>query len=398
MEIKKQLARLLLPFKYILLLISYLFPRNKKIWCFGDLFMSNSKYLFIHMNEKEKDIRCIWISYKSDNQFIKSLGYETYRRWSVKGIWYCLIGGVYVYNSYPDNVNLYTTGRAKLVNLWHGIPLKCIDRQIKVGPMVKIFQSKGLINELRYLNFRLSPDVILSTSPEVTKQFAEAFDVDKDHFVEGLYPRCIFFYEELENVESFIKKYEDGKAIQLVQHIKQYDYTYIYMPTFRDTGDDFIANSGFDFDKINELMKENNRLFIMKLHPDSIFQFRDDYSNIVLIDKDIDIYPILPFTDCLITDFSSVYFDYLIMEGKQIILFIPDFKDYTSKNRELLYPYDTVMRGSHAKNFNEFITLLSIKDPYFEVDGIGEIRKLFWNFKYSTMDELVLAIKEKMTS
>ena len=131
--------RLLLPLKYLLLLISFLFPRNKKIWCFGTVFVGNAKYLFIHMNENNKEIRCIWIADNVDSKLVKTKGYEAYSRWSFKGIWYSLRGGVYVFNSYPNNVNLYTSGGAKFVNLYHGIALKCIDRQIKVGPKTRIY-------------------------------------------------------------------------------------------------------------------------------------------------------------------------------------------------------------------------------------------------------------------
>ena len=396
MDINKHLQRLLLPFKYLLLLVSYFFPRNKKIWCFGTIFVGNTKYLFIHMNENNKEIRCIWIASKEDSHLVRSKGFEAYSRWSIKGIWYGLIGGVYVYNSYPNNVNLYTSGGAKFVNLYHGIGLKCVDRQIKIGPMTKIYQSKGLINELRYLNFRLLPDVVLSTSPANTKQYVEAFGVDESHFIEGVYPRCALFNENLEVVEKFIDKYEGTKTSDLVRFIKQFDYTYIYMPTFRDTGDNFIVNCGFDFDRINELMKLNNRLFIMKLHPDSTFQFKQNYSNVILIDKDIDIYPLLPFTNCLITDYSSIYCDYILMKGKQTILFIPDYNDYISKSRELYYNYDEVMKGPRAASFEELVKLIGVETPNNEIAGLDDVRHLFWDYRVKTMSGLVEAIKNKL--
>lgn len=396
MDMKKHLLRLLLPLKYLLLLVSYLIPRNKKIWCFGTSFVGNTKYLFIYMNEHHKDIRCIWIANKKDYNRVKDNGFEVYTRWSFKGIWYGLIGGVYVYNSYPDNINLYTSGGARFVNLYHGIALKCIDRQIKVGPMTKIYQSRGVINELRYLNFRLLPDVVLSTSPANTKQYVEAFGVDESHFIEGLYPRCVLFNEKLDLVENFIGKYEGVKALDLVRYIKRFDYTYIYMPTFRDTGDNFIIKCGFDFDRLNELMKKKNRLFIMKLHPDSTFQFKHDYSNVILIDKDIDIYPILPFTNCLITDYSSIYCDYILMRGKQTILFIPDYNDYITKSRELAYDYDEVMKGPRVSTFEELVTLLNIDNANVNIEGLDDVRHLFWDYSVTTMSDLVGAINERL--
>lgn len=396
---KNILRRASLPFKYLLLIISYLFPRNKKIWCFGASFNGNAKYLFLYMSKNmREDYHSVWIGEQNDVERVKSLGLEAYTTWSLKGLYFCLLGKVYVYNSYPANVNLYTMGGAKLVNLWHGVALKCIDRQIKDGPTAKYYQSKGIINEIRYLNFRKHADVILSTSPLMTENFSEAFDVPNSKIVEGIYPRCYLFSMSKEEIISYVKNNEDSKMMDFIRKTDAFAYTYIYMPTWRDTGDDFIHNCGFDFDVLNETMKKNNRFFILKIHPDSKFKFEDNYSNIMILDKDIDIYPILPFTDCLITDFSSIYFDYLLLEQKQIILFLPDFDDYINKNRTLKYPYDDVMKGIKAFNFSQLMEFLHKDNPVFDIPGKKEVKERFWNPQYHDMRQLVEGINEKLWS
>lgn len=45
-------------------------------------------------------------------------------------------------------------------------------------------------------------------------------------------------------------------------------------------------------------------------------------SNITYVSPELDVYPILPFTDVLITDYSSIYYDYLLMDHKGCILMI----------------------------------------------------------------------------
>ena len=164
------------------------------------------------------------------------------------------------------------------------------------------------------------------------------------------------------------------------------------MPTWRDTGDDFIRQCGFDFDRLNKVMIKHNSLFLLKMHPDSRLFFDIDYSNIVIIDKDIDIYPILPFTDCLITDFSSIYFDYILMKQKQIILFLPDYDDYINKNRSLKYSYDDVMKGIKITNFNQLVLKLDNEDSSQVIEEINDVCQRFWNPKYKDMEELVLGI------
>ena len=394
MSIIVKLIRLV--FGHILLAVSYLFPRNQRIWCFGSKFNGNAKYLYIFMNENcRESYRSIWIGDKVEVGIIRLLHLEAYYRWSLKGVYYSLIGGVYVYNSYPSNINLFTMGGAKLVNLWHGVALKCIDRQILTGPTSKYYQSKGIINEIRYLNFRKHADLVLSTSPEMTDIFSEAFDVPPSRIIEGIYPRCCLFDKQKEEIRSFVRQYEGSAVSSLINRIISYDYIYVYMPTWRDSGDDFLRQCHFDFRRVNEVMSKHGRAMIIKMHPDSHLSFEADFSNIIVLDKDVDIYPILPFTNCLITDFSSIYFDYLLMDNKDIILFIPDYEEYIVSNRNLAYPYDEVMKGIKARNFDDLLNVLDMDTRNYDMPELSAVKNRFWSPTYTNMGQLVNAIAEK---
>lgn len=339
---------------------------------------------------------CIWISGSSEVSHLQQLGFEAYTHWSLKGLYYTLRGGIYIYNSYPANVNLYTFGGAKLVNLWHGVALKCIDRQIKTGPTAIPYNSKGLVNEIKYLNFRKHADIVLSTSPLMTENFSEAFDVPPSRIIEGIYPRCCLFNKTKDEIKSFVKKYESPSTLELIDYINKFNYTYIYMPTWRDTGDDFIRQCGFDFNLINNVMLSNNSLFILKMHPDSRLKFNVQFKNVLIVDKDIDIYPVLPFTDCLITDFSSIYFDYILMNHKNIILFLPDYEDFINKNRDLKYPYDDVMKGVKVMDFESLLRVMEERQHCDEIQGLQDVIDKFWNYKCGNMNEIVKEISEKL--
>lgn len=385
--------RILNIFKYILLGFSYLIPRNKKIWCFGSTFRDNAKYLYIYMFEKTKDIKCVWIGDEEDVKKVSELGFRAYKRWSFYGLWYELVAGAYVFNSYPANVNLFTMGRAKRINLWHGIALKCIDRKIKVGPVAERYHAKGLMNEIRYLNFRIKPHVVLSTAPIMTDNFSEAFDVGKDRIIEGIYPRCQLLNRTEDEILYFIRNYESEECLDVVHKIKKFNYTYIYMPTWRDNGGDLLRDCGFDFNIANEALKMHDRLLIIKLHPDAKVSASGSYSNIFFIDKNVDIYPILPFTNCLITDFSSIYFDYILMDGKQILLFLPDFDDYINNNRDLAYPYDEVMKGKKIMEFSNLIDEFTGSNTEMNTTELVRVRNIFWNSSNDSMRKLVDAFK-----
>lgn len=376
------------PLQYLGLLLSYLTPRNRSLWCFGSSFTGNAKYLFIYMSQHTEH-KCVWISGNKETDYLRGLGLNAYNRSSLRGIYYLLTAGVYVFNSYVANVNLYTMGRAKRVNLWHGVGLKNIEYKIKVGPIAQRYYAKGPLNYLRYLNFRVKPDVFLSTSPMMTTHFSECFEISTKSIIEGIYPRCEILTKNKDFVDKFIASYENEECKCLVDHIKRFSYTYIYMPTFRDNGKDFLKGFGFDLNILNDTLKRQNRLMILKLHPDTKIDLDGDYSNLILMGKDLDLYPVLPFTDCLITDYSSIYFDYILMKDKHVILFVPDYSEYINCSRDLAFSYDEYTKGIRVNTFNELISVIEQSYRLIEMPNVEKIRETFWNPKYKSMSQLV---------
>ena len=79
--------------------------------------------------------------------------------------------------------------------------------------------------------------------------------------------------------------------------------------------------------------------------------------NITFLD-DIDITEYLNNVDMLITDYSSVYFDFL-KTGKPIIFAPFDIDDYLRKDRELYYPYSEVTPGPSCKNWDDVLKWIS---------------------------------------
>ena len=70
-----------------------------------------------------------------------------------------------------------------------------------------------------------------------------------------------------EKAMDFITKYEPEETKAFVEKLQKYKKTYIYMPTWRNDGRDFIEQAGINWQRLNDIMKEKNELFILKLHP-----------------------------------------------------------------------------------------------------------------------------------
>lgn len=361
-------------FLYLLYLFSYLVPRNKKIWVFGDAtakrFTDNSKYLFLYVaNNKKNKVRAIWISKRKDVvRALKERGYKAYSKWSLKGIYYALRAKYFITDAYSSGINYWLSGRAKKISLWHGIPLKKIGLDTTKGKESKYFQSKGI---KRFIHKLIVPwffekQYFIVTSSFFQKMFSSIFQVNKDKVVVAGYPRNDIFFTSFENSDlglSVLPKINDLK--------KTGKKLIFYLPTFRDSGGNPLQDADFNFDKLNRFLTLNNAIFITKFHiftniKEKSFQSLNS-KEFLILPPETDIYPILPYMDMLITDYSSVYFDFLLL-NKPIIFFPYDFKKYVSKDRELYFDYDQFTPGPKAYSFNKLLKwieyFLKGKDNY----------------------------------
>ena len=140
-----------------------------------------------------------------------------------------------------------------------------------------------------------------------------------------------------------------------------------YMPTFRKTvfgeqnGQEDQYNlldiPGFDEKRFADYLEKNHIAFVIKYHPVHVYQdkkvknvhiLKDDH----LRDKDLELYEIINAADLLITDYSSIYFDYLLLDRP--IIFTPlDLEAYTENRGFLLEPYDFWAPGPKCYNFEQ---------------------------------------------
>ena len=99
--------------------LSFLVPRDKKIWLFGSTFgrrfADNPRYLYLYVSQHrdELGIRPIWISHNEDVvKMLNAEGYEAYMYHSLKGIWFALRGKLYLYDNYSKDINFWQSGGA----------------------------------------------------------------------------------------------------------------------------------------------------------------------------------------------------------------------------------------------------------------------------------------------
>lgn len=341
-------------------ILSYLIPRSPKRWVFGSNmgFAGNAKYLYLYLkNHPEEGITPLWIAgNKHEYKALKSAGINVAKRWSKKGTWGALRAGYFVYNSYAPDIHLPAMGCAVKVNLWHGVGIKNIEYEISVGPLHDIFHSDKL--SVRYDNkwFFIRPDIFLSTSPIMTDHFSRCFRIPHDRCIESSYPRNEILRYDRERLVDLIEETASEQMMAVIKRSLQFKRLYVYMPTMRDSGGDFFKSIGWDFDAINEALRKTDSCMIIKTHPLTYLDLSEHHcSNIFQVDRDTDPYPLLALSHVLITDYSSVYYDYILMPDKETLLLIPDMDEYLSADRDLAFPYDSMTGGKKLYSIKQLV-------------------------------------------
>ncbi len=348
---KKLITTLLLPLFCLLYLLSKFFPRNSKIWVFGSAygFEGNSKYLYCHTVEHAPDIRAIWIAgSREDSRYIRSKGAEAHYRWSLPGIWLAFRSKYWFFNVCSSDVNYVASGGAWLVNLWHGVPLKKIH-----------FDVDSFANRYKKLSFIIrkiflyTPDDeiyknLVSTSEYISNMsFSSALRVPAEQCLNIGYPRLEPLFWDENYSSKWLNRWSSIHEQEFIKKIKTYDKAFIFMPTWRDHAPNFIKEQNWDFIGLDKKLAKRNTILILKLHPLtplSLVESVQQCSNIELLDSGQDVYCILPHTHGLITDYSSIMFDYALLD-RPICYFAHDLDDYLAKSREFYMPFDEVVYG-----------------------------------------------------
>ena len=355
----KYLPKLISPLMFLIYCLVYFLPRNRRSWVFGSgvgvNFSDNAKYLFLYCSS-EKDINCYWITKNKDLvESLRNDGLNAYYKYSAKGLWLSLSSKVYVYDSRTGSINHWASAGAIKVNLWHGSPLKTIDRDITVKHNA-FYIGNHTWGIKRYLVRMIMPewfvvaDLMIATSEKVKGYFYSAFGSKKIE-VTG-YPR-----NDIISNPSLYARYLVFEQ-NIIDSIST-EKTILYAPTFRDTNR-FNREAPIEWGRLNDLLRKNDATFLIKLHRhDYSMAIKEEYSNIRVLDNESDMYPLFSKVDLLITDYSSIFFDFLLTD-KPVLFYPYDKEDYLTKDRSMYDEYDTVTPGHKAYDFNGFYEKLEL--------------------------------------
>ncbi len=279
------------------------FSGNVKSLYLDDSYKVGYKKIFIYKNEK--------IKFSLERLNVNG-EYLFFSASSIVGLYHILTAKHFIYSSYVSDINYWLSKGAKLFNVWHGTPLKKIERDVTTG-FYSIRNKYEFIFKYIFPYLYVRPDELLVCSEYEKRCFKTAFDVLNSSFVEAFPPR----------LKTLKADYESSQSKNLV----------IYAPTWRDDAS-FQFYKSCDLDKLNVLMAEKNLICLVKPHPSDKMQHLDKaYSNIKLAELSEDFYSLVKNAKLVITDYSSVMFDCMYCDIP-IVLFCPDLDNYLKNSRE----------------------------------------------------------------
>jgi len=311
---------------------------------FGKSYGGQPKYIYEEMLKQGKAFRAIWV-------------YQGKRLQNVPGTFKQVARGSDEYFRYlarakywVNNIRFTVTSKPEdtiYLQTWHGSPLKRVGLDIEVsGPEAEAREH--------FLKESANWDYMLAQNEFSSKKFHKAFAVKGKMLPYGYPANDVFYREDVDfKKESFHKEHNIPSDKKLI----------LYAPTWRD---DARIGEGwsFSFDLELDLKKMREELggeyhLLLRLHhliADGldISSCEDFVTDVSAID---DTANLLVVTDVLITDYSSIFFDFACSK-RTMLFFMYDLEKYANELRGFYLDVHEDLPGPIIKDFNTLVEKL----------------------------------------
>ena len=320
-------------------------------------FSDNSFSLFCYIVNNHSHYKNIWLVNNDEKSKFKkivkkyttSTNYKIYKKKSLFGLYY-YCRSKYHFHTHGIFNNINLSKEQVNVNLWHGMPLK------KIGHL----DDNKIVPVSNYS---------IATSKLFQEIMSKAFAIDLDNVLISGQPRNDFVFDKTHSLLDLINKQKSD-----------FDKVVLWMPTYRKSkiGDvriDGEVNKLNDFldesylEELNQFFKRIKSVCFIKLHPMDYMDVNDfkKYSNLFFLnnahfqEKGISLYSVLYSTDLLLTDFSSIYIDYLLL-NKPIAFLVSDFNEYSNSRG---FVFDTPKEYMPGEIINQRESLIPFLEALF---------------------------------
>ncbi len=371
---------------YLIKILDFYIPKQNNLIVFAQknkLFSDNSKAFFKYLLENNPELEIIWlVDTKSEKDLLKN----NYKITNVKiiknldGISTLLRSKVVVVSNALDDFFPFFRPSVKKISiqLWHGINWS------------KKFEYPNN-------NFTKEITIACASSSENKIQMAKQNRFSEDKiYITGLPRNDILFKKNEIILPEIINKFKDNNLL-------------LYAPTHKENlTSDFFPFKDKDLNELNIFLKKKNSILFLRPHINDTNKAKIEYQNFfksinqsqiksLTFEELQDVNEILPFIKILITDYSTIYADALLLDIPTI--FIPyDIKEYVNK-RGLIYNYNDVAAGYRISDQLEFISSIEkiFSNNFEHSNHMNKVKKIFHEHNDSNSSKRVsLILKKKL--
>ncbi|MFJ5964388.1 CDP-glycerol glycerophosphotransferase family protein [Bacillus sp. NPDC093026] len=307
----------------------------------GKQFSCNPRAIYEYMKENHPEYTLIWSVKKGHEAPFREKGIYYINRLSLKWIFAMARAEYWVVNS---RLPLWVPKppHTTYLQTWHGTPLKRLamdmDEVHMPGTNTKKYK-KNFTKEASNWDYLISPNAYS------TEIFTRAFQFQKT-MIESGYPRNDFLHNE--NNEETMRTLKQKMNLPLNKKL------ILYAPTWRD--DQFYKKGEYKFDldlDLHELRASIGDEYIIILRMHYLVAENFDLSPYEGFAYDFshyeDIRDLYMISDLLITDYSSVFFDYANLK-RPMLFYVPDIETYRDKLRGFYFDFEQEAPGPLVKD------------------------------------------------
>lgn len=370
-----------------------LHKRDPYLWTFGawdgQRYSDNSRALFEYILTHYPHIKPVWMTHSQEVvKLLQQKGLPVALCNSKEGIRIQKKAGYFfATKGHADADARYMNG-IRYINLWHGMPLKKIgnDEQLFLRKNTLFKRFKTLCRRC-IVPWEFIQGPTISSAPFFTPFLQSAFGLSLSDIWETGLPR----------IDKFHNTDTENLILALNSHFHN-PLKVLYMPTHRDTEHSTFnpfRKAGFDEKLFQQLLEEKNIIFLYKGHFYDSFVCNNKISErlLTITDNDYDdLYTFIKDIDILVTDYSSIYFDFLYLH-KPVILFPFDEQEYIAHSRPFYFDYN-LMEAKKVYSWAELAQAISNKDYHCPMQS--EIERFCATTSQSHCEQIVQHIMKSL--
>lgn len=343
------------------------------MWLFANAFgyRDNARYLYEYVKTHHPEITAVWISRSAGGIFRAK---PSAQRYSLYGLWLQYRAGLFFSSTGMGDFVRFTSAGKTVIQLWHGIPIKKI---LLDSPESLPFSngSRSIQQAARFV-LRLVLQrytLVIASSEAVRRRLASAFGLPAERVVVTGYPRHDILMENIAHEKARI----------------------LYAPTWRPNLDSMLAiTQSICNKKFIEQVRLLGYELHVALHPlnmQLLHKIDPDVLDVLHLIENEDINYVLSKSEILITDYSSIALDFIMLD-RQVILFTPDIGEYLQE-RGIYEEFEIIFRENGVQEAVEILEMIQTGKNAFP----REYRNRYFQFFDSGARKRIVSIAKHIT-